>query len=350
MTVPSLSHSNLSAGVAVRAWIAGALLALVQHCSWAAEPPPRTCPPTAQHLTPEQVQAGMRNARDRGFLWRISKGGRTSYLFGTIHVARLEWMFPGPTVMQSLNASDTLALEMDLLDPDIQARMSRQMGADGAQPVPPPLKERLQRQVEAACLAPAAMAALSPEMQLTTLSVLVSRPDGLDPSYGIDLFLAGFGRGAKKAVISLETPELQMQALRAPSADEMIETLEQGLADLEADRVRPMLNRVAQVWAEADHEQLTRYESWCDCVRTDADRRTLKRLLDDRNPGLADKLAELHAAGKNVFAAVGSLHMIGPLGLPALMAQRGFVVQPVAFGATATDKRPPATEVSNKGG
>jgi uncharacterized protein YbaP (TraB family) len=29
---------------------------------------------------------------------------------------------------------------------------------------------------------------------------------------------------------------------------------------------------------------------------------------------------------------VGSLHMTGPLGLPALMAQRGFVVEPVAFG------------------
>jgi uncharacterized protein YbaP (TraB family) len=32
-----------------------------------------------------------------------------------------------------------------------------------------------------------------------------------------------------------------------------------------------------------------------------------------------------------VFAAVGSLHMIGPLGLPALMVQRGFRVEAVAL-------------------
>jgi len=35
--------------------------------------------------------------------------------------------------------------------------------------------------------------------------------------------------------------------------------------------------------------------------------------------------------GKQVFAAVGSLHMIGPMGLPALMAQRGYRVERVEF-------------------
>jgi hypothetical protein len=30
-----------------------------------------------------------------------------------------------------------------------------------------------------------------------------------------------------------------------------------------------------------------------------------------------------------VFAAVGALHMVGPLGLPKLMAERGYSVQRV---------------------
>ena len=34
-----------------------------------------------------------------------------------------------------------------------------------------------------------------------------------------------------------------------------------------------------------------------------------------------------------MFAAVGSLHMIGPNGLPALLRQRGYGVEQVRFGA-----------------
>ena len=57
----------------------------------------------------------------------------------------------------------------------------------------------------------------------------------------------------------------------------------------------------------------------------------MKRLLDDRNPALAERIDALHAGGAPVFAAVGSLHMTGPLGLPALLAQRGFTVERVEY-------------------
>src|SRR5690349_14955524 len=54
--------------------------------------PPRDCPPTAQDPTPEQVPQLMESARDRGMLWRLTKDGRTSHLYGTLHVGRLEWL------------------------------------------------------------------------------------------------------------------------------------------------------------------------------------------------------------------------------------------------------------------
>ena len=89
--------------------------------------------------------------------------------------------------------------------------------------------------------------------------------------------------------------------------------------------------RLTQVWADADLDELARYASWCDCLNTETDRAQQARLLDERNPPLADAIAALHNAGKRVFAAVGSLHMIGPLSLPALLAQRGFSVERVRF-------------------
>lgn len=304
-----------------------ALLAALAWAPFSHAQSPSSCPPAPVELTTQQIEAGMSSARDHGFLWRISKGGHASYLYGTIHLAKLEWMFPGPTVLDALHESDTVALEIDLLDPDVQHRLRDGMAAERGFALPEPIVERLGRRMAAECVEPETMAKMGPELQVASLTVLAARRDGLDPSYSIDLMLSGFGRSAHKSMISLETPETQLQALQLPSRDEAIEFVTGALDDLETGRSRPLLNRLAAVWAAGDHAELARYDAWCECRKTPAERQAMKRLLDDRNPGLADSIDALHSSGRTVFAAVGSLHMVGPLGLPAQMARRGYKVE-----------------------
>jgi uncharacterized protein YbaP (TraB family) len=289
------------------------------------------CPPVAQPPSPAQRQAGMRQARDHGFLWRISKGGRSSWLYGTLHVAKFEWTFPGPQVSAALRASDTLALELDALDPEVQRRMTRALAAQAHAPLPPALQQRLDRVARAECAPSQALAALAPEMQIATLTTLLGRRDGLDAGYGIDLVLAGWGHAGHLEVVSLESPELQLKTLQSASPAETVEAVESALDELEGGRTLPLLLRMAQVWADGDWAALSGYASWCDCLKTAADRTEMARMLDERNPALADGIAALHASGKRVFAAVGSLHMIGPTGLPALLAQRGYRVERITY-------------------
>jgi uncharacterized protein YbaP (TraB family) len=293
------------------------------------------CPPVAQSPSQEQFEAGLRNGRDRGFLWRITKDGRSSYLYGTLHVATLEWMFPGPAVTQALRSSDTIALELDVLDPSVQRRMTLGMAAKpGAPPLPEALERRLQRFIESECVPRQTLEGLAPEAQIQVLQTLLGRRDGLDPAFGIDVFLAGWGRGANKPVVALETTEIQLKALRiGATPTEKIEFVEEGLAELENGNARTALRRAAGAWASSDLDTLSRYESWCNCVNTAADRLELKSLIDERNPAMANGIAALHASGKRVFAAVGSLHMIGPSGLPALLAERGYRVERIGAGS-----------------
>jgi len=307
---------------------AGLVGALVLGSSAAgASPPAAGCPPTAQQPSPDAVQTGLRNARDRGFLWRLVKDGRSSYLYGTVHVAKLDWVFPGPKTMQALNASDTVALELDLLDPALQRRMANAIAARRDPALPAALTQRLQRQAQIECIAPEMLAGLGPILQIATLSSLVGRRDGIDPAYGIDMFIAGLAHAAKKNTVSLETPELQLDTLTNDPDTPLDALVESGLDELESGRARPLLNRLVRIWADADDAELARYESWCDCLKTDADRRAMRRMLDDRNPALAAGIDALHAGGQQVFAAVGSLHMIGPKGLPALLAERGYRIE-----------------------
>jgi tetratricopeptide (TPR) repeat protein len=184
----------------------------------------------------------------------------------------------------------------------------------GTKPLPPALARRIERQLKLECADIEAFAKYSPELQIASLSVMAARRDGLDPANAIDLVLAVLAREFGKPVASLETPELQVQALQMPSQSETIAFVSSALDDLESGRTRPMLNRMAKVWTEGNYAELSRFESWCNCVDTAAERAAMKRMLDDRNPQLAEAIDSLHGSG-TVFAAVGSLHMIGPKGL-----------------------------------
>ena len=291
---------------------------------------PANCPPQTQAPTAAEMQAAASRARDRGLLWRITRDGRSAYLYGSIHLGKLDWAFPGPQVRAALTATDTLALEIDVGDPQMLARLKPP--TDRTVPtLAPALRERLGRQSDAACIPREALAALHPVMQAVTLTVLAARWQGLDPGYAQEFVLSGFARAGQRQVVSLESPELQMALLiprEAAAAERMVEQIVEQLEQGKAQRV---MSRLADAWERGDLDEIGNYEGWCDCVATEDDRAQMKRLNDDRNPALADAIDALHREGKKVFAAVGSLHMTGPKGLPLLMQQRGFTVERVAL-------------------
>lgn len=282
---------------------------------------------------------GLRQAHDRGFLWRIEKDGRVSHLYGTLHVARRDWMFPGPRLREALAASDTLALELDMLDPQTVQRMAAGLDAPGALPLPAALQRRLEERARGECADPALLARLGPEMKIAALTMLAARRQGLEAIYGVDLFLAGYGRSQGLRIVGLETPEEQLDAIGGSAPGEATALLDSGLRELDAGRAQALLARLAQLWADGEHATLAAYADWCNCLGTPAEAAAMRRLLDARNPVLAQRIDALHAGGARVFAAVGSLHMIGAQGLPALLEQRGYRVERIVFEASALDVR-----------
>jgi len=282
------------------------------------------CPPAATPLTAEELHGA---TRDRGFLWRVTRDGRSSYLYGTLHVAKRAWAAPGPQVRQALQASDVVALELDMLDPDIRRRIGERLTVTHGAALAPALIARLNALADANCVSAAALGALRPEVQVVTLTALAGRRDGIDPAYGIDLMLAGIGRGAGKPVFSLETPESQAAMLMTDDATQMGRIVERALRDLESGKARSLVLRLADVWAESRLDELYHYARWCQCLDTQEARAFHARLLDRRNPELAERLETLHASGHRVFGAVGALHMVGDTALTQLLARRGFRIE-----------------------
>lgn len=289
------------------------------------------CPPAPVKPTAEMERAAMRNARDHGFLWRIRKDGRTSFLYGTIHIGKYEWLFPGPTVAQALRGSDTLAVEIDIMDPDIRARTSSGVKGLPTVALPESVARRMKKQALALCVPFDSIARLPPVFQVETLSLMEARREGLEADYAVDAMLAAVAHAARKNVVSLETPESQLAVLQSPDAKDTVALIEDDLDEMEQGVARDYLKRIARYWEDSDYASMSHFDTWCNCLDTETKRKFMKAILDDRNPALAERIDALHASGKQVFAAVGSLHMFGSLGLPALMEKRGYTVERVEW-------------------
>lgn len=291
-----------------------------------------SCPPTVQQPTAEQLSAAQANAKDRGFLWRITKDGRSSYLYGTIHLGKLEWAFPGPTVDKALSDVQAVVLELDTTDPATLTKLQRAMTRGPKTPaLPAALQQGLQRETQAACLPAKALADQLPAVQALSLTLLAARWDGLDASFAQELTLAQQAVARRLPLIALETVEEQMAALLPSTAAETERFVAQALAQLTNGAARRGSVRLTDAWAQGRLEELASYEQWCECVSTEADREMLRRLNDERNPAMASRIDRLHSQGRSLFVGVGALHMTGPKALTDLLRQRGFQVERVSF-------------------
>lgn len=303
-------------------------LALLQPAAHASE---AGCPPVPQMPTPELMQQAQAAAKDRGALWRLRKDGRVSYLYGTVHVGKLAWAAPGPQLKAAVAATEVLAVEINVTDPGFMAEFQAAQAKAAKLVLSPDEQARLDAQADAACVPRAALAALHPVMQAITYVSLAGRRDGLDPAFAQETVLLGAAQALKRPVVALETVADQMAVLLPADAAEARAVLNEALESLQGKEARTTIQRVAQAWERGDLEAIDSPAKLCDCTPSELNVQMLRRMNDDRNPGLADHIAQEHAKGKPVLAAVGLLHMTGPKALPLLLQARGFEVERVQW-------------------
>ena len=87
-------------------------------------------------------------------------------------------------------ASDRLAAEVDILDPDVRQRVEKSLSAPWNNlPLPDPLLKRIQTFAERVCFPLSALDKMPWRLKLTALALYMSRYEGLYPFFGIDVSL-----------------------------------------------------------------------------------------------------------------------------------------------------------------
>jgi uncharacterized protein len=310
------------------------IVSLLLPCVAAAQSTEKICPPPLPQPTNAQWIEKSKVAKNSGFLWRIEKDSRTSWLYGTIHVNSLELAMPGPMIVSAIKEVDTVVLELDLSTPEKVNALAAEVMKPAPQGKPLETKtiERIKKYLNSLCLPVDNFLKFPPAVLQVALSTQSLRHKGIYPEFMVDAFIGGFGTGLKKQVIALESAQLQMKALDSSTESASTDKdLDETLRSLEMGEAQKVTQEIFDVWARGDLIRFEQFPDWCDCMRTSEERQQMTRLNDDRNVNMAKQIVQMLNNSKRLFIAVGSLHMIGAKGLPTLLREQGFTVTRVAL-------------------
>lgn len=299
-------------------------------------PPSNPACPAPPVTDPAVYEAQARKPQpDRGVLWELRRGQELAYLWGSIHVGQLSWIFPGPRTTQALRSAPAIALELDPVDPATLQALAQAMREDSDRQKlvmrqHPELLSRMGQMATASCVDMTTWQAHAATLaRLITLGMQDVARSGYLAAYGIDLNLAAMAHAVGKPVKAIETAQEQLAAIGlggngVPAQLATPDDIRKALDDIDSGKGRQVALDLARYWETGDLPALEQLLRDCQCL---GDMGMKTALLDDRNQRMAERLPALIAANPQLFIAVGLLHMVGDNNLLELLQKQGFTVR-----------------------
>jgi uncharacterized protein YbaP (TraB family) len=272
--------------------------------------------------TQPQAQTG------KNFLWKVEgEGGTFAYLLGSLHVLTPEWYPLSGAINQAFADSKTLVEEVDLDETNdpmlMMAALSKAMLTDGKtldQIVAPEVYAEVKRRAEQSGLPMLALQRMKPWLVAITLMAPTLQAAGFKPELGVDrhFFDRAKVSGMKRQALETIAYQLDRFDQMPPKLQEdLLKTTMEDL-DTEVTGVREM----AQAWSSgnvAAMEKLT-------LAALKESPELYTRLLVERNTNWIPHVETCLKEKAGCFIVVGAAHLVGPDGLPALLAKKGYKV------------------------
>ncbi|WP_374517640.1 TraB/GumN family protein [Undibacterium squillarum] len=270
------------------------------------------------------AQAAVPDTPAKGVLFKAQSGDKTLYLFGSVHLAR-ESFYPLPdSFEQAYRAADTIVVETDPSDTQAMLQAAPMMVYPGneklEQHLRPATWKKLQQHTGGQTAGFQMMRA--PVVATALISQLFSS-DQYSAAQGIDLFVIRRAREDKKDLQQLETMAFQIQQLVDLSDAEADAMLSQTLDSVRDGSAKRETEQLLTAWVRGDEQKLAQIFA-ASAARDAGSRKMLKRLLDDRNVTMTEKIEQLVQSGRQVLVVVGAGHLVGARSIPDLLRQRGY--------------------------
>ena len=272
---------------------------------------------------------------NRGALFKVTGAGHTLYLFGTIHVGAADFFPLEPVVTAALEHAGALALEVDPNGDQAAAFAAvRRYGmvTDGSSAeaaIRPEFRPRLQALLKQYGLAPAAVAPMKPWMLASVLAISEFTAQGYQSTLAVDNYLSAQAHQRRIPVLELESVSSQLALLDSMTPAQQAQFLEDSISSIDDKEQAGQARAIAQAWSTADVKALDALSTELAADQSFSGQFMQKQLLEQRNPHLADGIANLLKRERSSMAAIGVMHLIGTGSVPQLLRQHGMKVERV---------------------
>jgi uncharacterized protein YbaP (TraB family) len=264
----------------------------------------------------------------RSFLWELEGTAGKSYLLGSVHLLKKEHYPLKQVIEQSFEQSDVLAVEADLSGDKImsQAMVLMQKGMYSGEEtfkdnISPETYQKVETKLKELGMDIDGVKKFKPWFLAMTLSSMELVKMGFSPEYGIDLYFLGKAgkEESKKEIAELEGVDFQIALLDGLTKEEnegfLISTIQ------ESERMGKEMDNIIKAWLNGDLENMEQLLNE-NTKETPAAVALYKKLLDDRNIKMVEKIEGYLNSGKTHFIVAGAAHMIGEKGIVQLLKNR----------------------------
>lgn len=263
-------------------------------------------------------------------MWRLADADSEIWILGTVHVLKPDVKWRSARIDKAFRDADAIWFEAATDGPEIARELSALVAQVGVNPRGVTLsskltpEERVQFETVARSvgLDPAGMEGTRPWLAALQLSVAMLAGQGADPAAGVENVLEAEAARRRKKVSYFETAAQQMHFLSglSPAAEKQffVSTLRQIRED--ADNADLM----DDLWASGRVEELGRL---LDDMMDEAGPEVADAIIHRRNDAWAQQIDVMMKGKGRTFIAVGTAHLTGPRGVPALLRAKGYEVE-----------------------
>jgi uncharacterized protein YbaP (TraB family) len=298
--------------------------------------PARLAPPTmkARPAKPDAIEA-------TPAMWVVHGPKGTAYLLGSIHYLPKNVHWQTPEIAAAMKRADTFVFEVPMDDDNAWSQYPKDMLLPLDLSLPSFFDQQMRDDYQHVIFRihgnPDGLVYLRPwvaAQQIQAQAYGIENVKGLSLDEGVDhkVYEAAKARGAK--VRAFETVALHIQLLTDNgNIDEGMAELRRTLKSLLAETSdQTAQQRLFDAWYRGDIKALA--VSSADTLKQmpPAGR---KALLEDRNRAWIPQIAAMLNEKHTYFITVGAAHLVGKIGVPALLRQQGFRVDGPDAGVSA---------------
>ena len=296
-----------------------------------------------EHITSgAEIRATAPAAEHPLYLWRAESPGSTVFIAGSVHILKPS-LYPLPEAYDAaFAAADSLVVEVNVgaLDPtELQVKTISYATLPNGQRIqtvlPEPLVGELAMSLRRYGVPLAQVETLKPAFLMNQIVLLRLTSLGYQGEHGVEQHY--LRQLDNRRLLELETLDEQLALLFNQPMDLQQQLLIDTLAQ-EAE-IEPLVAGMIGAWFSGDD---TLFMEMFEAQSGDSElaRQFTEQLLDERNAGMAERIASYltsgHGAegGRTYFVLVGAAHLIGDQGIVAQLARLGLSAERLTSRST----------------